>query len=344
MQENKNNNIVEKVIKAVMPPKDKWALVLEGGAMRSIFTAGVLDALQVNHLKTFDIVIGTSAGATCGTGFVSGQRRRMQNIFMNYLSGRRFFDFLRIFDGEKSALDLNFAIRKIGEEMVPLDLEAFCNSKTKTYVTLTNVESGEAEYLQLDRYNTFDALVATCNIPLLTPEPAQLNGKYYVDGGVVDPIPLQKAIDLGATKIVTVLTRPLGTKQKSRKMVTALLKKLNPQFDHLQHLIEHEHSIYNRSKNFVETFQHSDIEQFIVSPPDNFRVDILTRNSKILHEGYAQGFIAGLQIEETLKKRGLPKAPETLPEKANEFLQSLPKKLNPNNKKKSLNGIKPDLI
>ena len=344
MQDITPNKIVEKVIDAVLPKKEKWALVLEGGAMRSIFTAGVLDALQVHHSNTFDIVIGTSAGAACGAGFVAQQRRRMQNIFMNYLSGRRFLDFLRLFDGEKSVLDLNFAIRKIGEELVPLDLETLVNSKTKTYVTLTNIDKGEAEYLQLDRKNTFDALVATCNIPLLTPEPVVLNGLHYVDGGVADPIPLQAAVNLGATKVITVLTRPNGERQKSRKMVTAILKKLNPKFNHLQHFIEHEHAIYNRCKNFVENFNHPDVEQIIIAPPSDFRVDMLTRTPKILHEGYAQGFIAGLQLEAELKNRGLPKTPESLPEKANEFIQNFPKSLASSGKKNTFNGISFDTL
>ncbi|MCM8531201.1 MAG: patatin family protein [Lentisphaeraceae bacterium] len=293
---------VDRIIDAVLSPKtDTWALVLEGGAMRCIFTAGLLDSLHENYVEQFDYVVGVSGGAACAASFAANQRGRMQNIFINYLTDNRFLDYSRAFDSNKSILDLGYAIRDISTIHVPLDIEALAASSMKVYAGLTNIEDCTAEYVELNEENAMQALIASCNIPFLSRTTITFNGKEYIDGGLLDPIPVQKAIDLGANKIVVVLTRPEGFREPPKTLMKALLNKVFGSSEKVKSLLLHEHTIYNNCKVFVELFESEDVELIVVTPPQDFKVDLLTRNKNSLLQGYADGFIAGNELSKKLQ-------------------------------------------
>jgi predicted patatin/cPLA2 family phospholipase len=295
--------LVDKFFDAVLAPKkDTWALVLEGGAMRCVFTAGVLDSLHENCKERFDIVVGVSAGAACGASFAAGQRGRMQDIFLNYLTDNRFLDYARVFNSNKSILDLGYAIRDISTIHVPLDIDALQKSRMKVYAGLTDVIKGEAQFIELDEENAIGALIASCNIPFLSRSSVLFEGRKYLDGGLKDPIPVKKAIDLGANKIVVVLTQPHGFRASPRTLMKAVLKKLFGTSEEVEDMIRHEHTIYNNSKIYVELFDLSGVELLVVAPPPSYKVDLLTRNKGLLHQGYAEGFIAGNEIWRKLHK------------------------------------------
>ena len=295
--------LVDKLFDAVMAPKkDTWALVLEGGAMRCVFTSGFLDSIHENCKEQFDLIVGVSAGAACGASFAAGQRGRMQNIFLNYLTDNRFLDYSRAFKSSRSILDLSYAIREISTNHVPLNTDALQRSKMKVYAGLTDVERCESKYVLLDKDNAIDALIASCNIPFLSRQSVPFEGRRYLDGGLKDPIPVRKAIELGANKIVAVLTQPEGYRASPRTLMKALLNKLFGTSDMVEELIRHEHTIYNNSKIYVELFDSPDVELIVVVPTAGFKVDLLTRNKGLLLQGYAEGFIAGNEIWRKLSK------------------------------------------
>ena len=293
--------LVDKFIDVVLAPKkDTWALVLEGGAMRCIYTAGFLDSIHENCFEKFDFVVGVSAGAACGASFAAGQRGRMQDIFLNYLTDSRFLDYSRVFNSRKSILDLGYAIRDISEKHVPLDVEALDKSKMQIYAGLTDVEKGESEYALLDKENAIDAIIASCNIPFLSRTAISFKGRKYLDGGLTDPIPVRKAIELGANKIVVVLTQPEGYRASPRLLMKSLLNKFFGTSNAVEQMIRHEHTIYNHSKIYVELFDTPGVELLVVAPPPEFKIDLLTRNKSLLLQSYAEGFIAGNELSKKL--------------------------------------------
>jgi predicted patatin/cPLA2 family phospholipase len=293
---------VERIIDAVLSPKtDSWALVLEGGAMRCTFTAGLLDSLHENCVEKFDYVVGVSAGAACAASFAAGQRGRMQDILLNYLTDRRFLDYSRAFKSKKSILDLGYAIRDISTIHVPLDVKALGKSSMRVFAGLTNIKNCESEFVELNEENAIDALVASCNLPFLSRGLVKFNGEEYLDGGLVDPIPVKKAIELGANKIVVVMTRPEAYREKPKLFMKAILTKVFGSSEQVQELLQHEHTIYNNSKIFVELFESDDVELLVVCPPVDFGLELLTRNKGSLLQGYAEGFIAGNELSRKLQ-------------------------------------------
>lgn len=289
--------LVDKFFDVVLSPReDCWGLVLEGGAMRCIYTAGLLDSLHENCRDKFDFVVGVSAGAACGASFAAGQRGRMQNIFLNYLTDNRFLDYSRAFNSKKSILDLGYAIRDISSIHVPLDIDALEKTRMKVYAGLTDVVEGTAKFIELNKNNAIEALIASCNIPFLSRSAVLFEGRKYLDGGLTDPIPVRKAMELGANKIVVVLTQPDGYRASPRTLMKALLKKLFGSSESVDAMIRHEHTIYNNSKIFVELFDCSGVELLVVAPPARFNVELLTRNKGYLYQGYADGFIAGNEL------------------------------------------------
>ena len=279
--------------------KEKWAMVLEGGAMRCIFTSGVLDAIHENYMKKFDYMISVSAGTGCGISFLADQKGRSQKIFLNFLSTRQFIDFRRFLKGNH-IMDLGYAIREINEKLLPVNMKKFEASKTEFYTVLTNADTGEAHYIRPKAENLMNALIASCNLPYLTRSPADYKGGRYVDGGIVAPIPLQKALDLGATKVVVIMTRPYGFRKERSTFLRKVMGTIFNEFDNLQDSIENDYINYNLNKVFVEEFISSEVDVILVYPPDDFPVERLTTKHGALLEGYAMGVIEGMKLADRL--------------------------------------------
>ena len=208
---------------------------------------------------------------------------------------------LEHFKSKKSILDLGYAIRDISTIHVPLDVKTLAKSSMKVYAGLADVEDCRAEFVELDEENAIPAIIASCNLPFLSRGTVNFNGRHYLDGGLIDPIPVQKAIDLGANKIVVVLTRPKGYREGPKILMKALLTRVFGSSPKVQELLENEHIYYNKCKVFVELFESDDVELLVICPPDGYKVDLLTRNKANLLEGYAEGFIAGNELSKKLQ-------------------------------------------
>ncbi|MEE0866849.1 MAG: patatin family protein [Clostridia bacterium] len=185
----------------------KLGLVLEGGASRTYFSAGVMDALL--ELGIFaDYVIGSSAGIANGLSYVSNQPGRNLIIGTQYLNNKHYMGMKHFFNPfNRSYYNINYVFKDIPNKHLPFDYEAFKNFKGEVYSAVTDIESGKCEYIKLDKNNPdWTAVVASCALPLMFP-PIKLNGKVYMDGGIADPIPYTHAVKSGCDKIITVLTR-----------------------------------------------------------------------------------------------------------------------------------------
>lgn len=192
--------------------EQKTGLVLEGGGMRGIYTAGVLDVFLDNDIS-FDGIIGVSAGAVHGASFASGQKERSIRYYKKYCNDKRFMSFENwIKTG--NLVDEQFCFHDIPERLDPYDYESFKKSKTRFFVACSNVETGKAEYLEVkDMLEDIEYFRATASLPYVS-KIVEIDGMKLLDGGCTDSIPLRAFVKMGYKKCVVVMTRPAGYLKK----------------------------------------------------------------------------------------------------------------------------------
>ena len=163
----------------------KTGLVLEGGALRTIFSSGVCDAFLHEKLPMPDYTIGVSAGIAYGVSYLSQQMRRNLDLLMHYANDRRYMGWGNFFDPRnRSYFGLRFAYETIPNELVPFDYDAFEAYPGQVEAAVTNLLTGQAEYREVPRRDAhFLLLQATCAMPVLF-QPIRLDGGIpYLDGG-----------------------------------------------------------------------------------------------------------------------------------------------------------------
>ena len=175
--------------------------------MRGMFTAGVLDVFLDEQIH-IDGIVSVSAGALFGVNFPSKQKGRVLRYNKKYLNDKRYMGWHSLFT-TGNIVNKDFAFYQLPFELDVFDQEAFARSGIDFYTVLTNVESGEAEYVKIhDAFEQMETLRATSAMPFVS-KMVEINGKKYLDGGIADSIPLRFCQQLGYDKIIVVLTRPL---------------------------------------------------------------------------------------------------------------------------------------
>jgi predicted patatin/cPLA2 family phospholipase len=182
--------------------------VLEGGGMRGAYTSGVLDAFLDEDID-FRYVIGVSAGANAGSDYVVGQRERNYKVFVEWAADRRYAGFANLLR-ERSWFGMRFLFETLPDELAPFHYEALQHSPRTLVVGVTDCASGLPAYFRQRDYDArwFVRTVhrASCSLPVLSP-PVEIEGRRYLDGGVSDPIPIERSIADGNSRNVVVLTR-----------------------------------------------------------------------------------------------------------------------------------------
>lgn len=179
------------------------ALIVEGGAMRGAWAAGVLAFLHERGWRQFDLVYAASSGACSAAYFVAGMWEPGLNIWRNFAAHAvRKSNVLR----SKPMIDLAYLVDHVFRKHVPLSVEALQKAPTRFFIVLTDCHTGEPVYFHAQDDRVFDALRATATMPLATRGFDFVDGHPYADGGVSDPIPIRRAIADGATDITVVLT------------------------------------------------------------------------------------------------------------------------------------------
>lgn len=185
----------------------KTALVLEGGGFRGMYTSGVLDALLASRIE-FPYVIGVSAGAAYGISYVSKQFGRNKEVNLKYTADPRYMSWGNLLK-KGNLFDWDFVYGEVPNRLVPFDYTTFFNTSTEFMVGVTNVLSGKAEYLStksMNRQQLLAAITASSSLPFVS-KIARLNGQSYMDGGLADSIPIERALNDGNERAVVVLTR-----------------------------------------------------------------------------------------------------------------------------------------
>ncbi len=227
----------------------KRGLVLEGGAMRGLFTAGVLDVLMEKGVA-FDGVIGVSAGAAFGSNLVSGQIGRSLRYNLAYCRDKRYCS-LRSLLRTGDLFGAEFCYRTLPLSLDLFDFDAYRESPTAFYAVATDVDTGEAVYLDckgVDDPRVLDAIRASASMPLVS-RPVSLDGRRLLDGGVSDSVPLEYFESIGYTKNLVVLTKPLGYRRKrASRLACGLLRR----YPGVARAMRERHIRYNETLQSIE--------------------------------------------------------------------------------------------
>ena len=245
----------------------KVGLVLEGGAMRGMFTAGVLDILLDEQIN-IDGVVSVSAGALFGVNLLSKQRGRALRYNKQFLNDKRYIS-LQSWLTTGNIVNKEFAFYEVPFKIDIFDNETFKQSHTDFYATLTNVETGKAEYYLIkDPFAQMETLRATSAMPYVS-KIVEVNGNKYLDGGIADSIPLKKAQALGFDKIIVVLTRPLTyRKAPSSKLMPKLIYHHYP---NLARTLINRYAEYNQSvEEVIRQEQAGNI--FVIRPSQDLAI------------------------------------------------------------------------
>lgn len=274
----------------------RLGIVVEGGGIRGIYAAGVLDVLSDLNLPVKG-VIGVSAGAVHGCSFVSCQKGRSLRFYKRFCGDDRFFSFKTLIK-TGNIVDTQFCYHDIPYIYDPFDNDTFKNSGIAYYVTCTNVETGEPEYLHLtDMEKEIDGLRASASLPYVS-QIVEFRGKKLLDGGCSDRIPLKAFEKLGFDRNIVISTQPREHKVKDRD---AYLAKL----------------FYRKYPQFCETFAHSpqayeqtqkDIDEasqkgnaFVIRPQTSLGIKRLTHDPQDVQRGYDAGQRDALALVPALK-------------------------------------------
>ncbi len=223
----------------------KLGLTLEGGAHRTYFSIGIMDAFLEENIIA-DYVIGASAGIANATSYVSGQKGRNLIVAEKYIKDKRYMGLHHLLrPSNRSFYNLKFVFEDIPNKYVPFDYEAFDNSPCETVAVVTNIKTGAPEYLKVKSEDkTWKTVIASCSLPIMF-EPVEINGEIYMDGGITNPIPVKKAMEAGCDKNIVIITRErdyVKTKEPGAKLAARSYKKYPKFADALIHRVD----VYNK--------------------------------------------------------------------------------------------------
>lgn len=264
----------------------KTGLVLEGGAMRGLFTAGVIDVLLENNITT-DGMTGVSAGATFGCNYKSGQLGRTLRYNTKYCRDKRYCSFTSLLKtGDLYGAD--FCYRKIPFELDIFDVKAFRESPMEFYVVCTDIEKGEPLYYKLMKSDEHDLeyMRASASMPLAS-RVVELDGKKLLDGGMTDSIPLKFSQNAGFDKNLVVLTQPRAYVKHKNKLLFAM-KILLRKYPALIKAMENRHDMYNAQKKYVFD-EEARGNAFVIAPAVPLPVKRTEKNPQKLTEAYRMG-------------------------------------------------------
>ena len=275
----------------------KVGLVLEGGGMRALFTAGVLDALL--DVKDLDIdgIVGVSAGALFGANYVSGQRERAIRYNKKYARDKRYMG-LHSWITTGNAVNKEFAFYELPFKLDVFDQEKFKESKIDFYVVMTNVENGKSEYVLItDVFEQMEYLRATSALPFAS-KIIEINGKKYLDGGISDSIPIDYCESLGYDKIILVLTRPENSYKEDK--LNFLYKLVYRKYPNLVERLINMGKDYEVVLKKIKKLENEN-KIFVIRPPKVLKIGRLEKDENKIQEVYDIGLNTGkMEIDELL--------------------------------------------
>jgi len=267
------------------------AIVVEGGAMRGIYAAGVLDVFLERDFHPFELAIGASAGACNLASHLAGQHGRNRRCYTTQMSRTEFVDPRRFFRGGHW-IDIDYLWDAFARED-PLDAPAAAAHPTKLVVAATSVETGDPIYFEPTADSLIEVLRASSAVPVLFRKTVEIDGKRFVDGGVSAPIPVEEAYRRGARTILVIRSRPerFGGPSRVESVLASLALRAQPG---LARAFRVYRDRYAQSVAFLRR-PPADCTILEVVPSRHLRTGRTTRDPRALAEDYAAGRAAGLR-------------------------------------------------
>ena len=273
-------------------------LVVEGGGMRGVYTAGVLDYFMEKNLY-FDDCYGVSAGACHISSYVSKQIGRSMKVTLDYINDKRYCSINSLIKtGDMFGVEMLYDI--IPNKLELYDYETFNKFKGNFYSVVTNCKTGKAEYIKIkDMKKDIIAVRASSSLPLLS-RIVEINGKEYLDGGITDSIPIKKSIKDGHKKNVVILTRD-KTYRKSKPKFLSFFKLKYKKYPNLVKAIENRYKMYNETLDFLEE-EKAKNKVFIIQPKLPVKISRIEKDKDKLKALYDQGYEDAKELYEDLMK------------------------------------------
>ncbi|WP_303834942.1 patatin family protein [Ruminococcus flavefaciens] len=281
----------------------KYGLVLEGGAMRGLFTAGVIDVLMENEI-TFDAAVGVSAGAAFGCNYKSAQIRRAIRYNTRFCKDKRYCSTWSLiktgdmFGGE-------FCYHTIPDKLDLVDTETFNNSPMDFWVVCTDITTGKAVYHKCGHlcYDELEWIRASASMPLAA-RIVEVGGYKLLDGGISDSIPLKFMESRGCERNVVIVTQPRDYVKKpagAQKLIKLKYRK----YPELIKSIENRHKMYNGELKYIRSAEEAGTA-FVIAPPEALPIGHIEHDPEVMLEVYRIGRrIANENLEALIKFLGM---------------------------------------
>lgn len=263
----------------------KVGLVLEGGAMRGLYTAGVLDVFLENEDIKIDKIIGVSAGALFGVNYKSRQKGRTLRYNLKYANDERYMGFKSLVK-TGDIVNKEFCYDELPNKLDIFDNETYKKSPEEFYAVVTNLDTGKPEYIKIeDAQKDIEYLRASGSMPYVS-KIVQIDGKKYLDGGTSDSIPVDEMMKMGVDKVIVVLTRPLEyRKKKSSKKISKWYYKRYPNYIDT---LNNRYKMYNSEVEKVISLG-KDKKIFVIRPSRLVDIKRIERDTLKLKEMYDLG-------------------------------------------------------
>ncbi|MCI6499356.1 MAG: patatin family protein [Lachnospiraceae bacterium] len=264
----------------------KTGLILEGGAMRGMFTAGVMDVMMENDI-VFDGAIGVSAGAAFGCNYKSKQIGRAARYNMKYCDDKRYCGIGSLIK-TGNIFSTDFAYGEVPMKKDIFDFYTYKNNPMEFYVVCTDIESGKAVYHRYDDFSDhgFDWIRASASMPLVS-EIVEIDGVKMLDGGVADSIPLKYFESIGYDRNVVILTRP-GDYRKKKNNIIPLIKLKYKKYPEFVKAMEERHIKYNETLEYIAAEEQKG-NVLVIRPDEALPVGRIERNRDNLKAAYEIG-------------------------------------------------------
>ena len=276
----------------------KKGLIMEGGAMRGMFTAGVIDVLMENGVE-FDGAIGVSAGAAFGVNYKSKQIGRVIRYNTRFVRDKRYGG-LRVLLKTGNIYSTEFCYNEVPLKHDIFDFDTYESNPMEFYVVATDIETGEAVYHRFEGRNDhcFDWIRASASMPLVS-QIVEIDGQKMLDGGIADSIPVRFLESIGYNKNIAVLTQRKDY-QKSKNRMMSLLKLKYAKYPKLVEAMANRHLMYNETLSYIDEKEKSG-ELFVIRPECDLPVRRIEKDPEKLKAAYEIGRNTAIKQLEKIK-------------------------------------------
>lgn len=272
-------------------------VLFEGGSFRPIFSCGVMDALLEEDIM-FPYCIGVSAGAADAASYISRQKERNIRIFLNYRNDKRYFGAGNLIR-EKSPFGIDFVFREMNNEIEPFDIDAFQRYEGKFVITTTDACTGQVHYFyQSDVDRDYMVFQASCALPVIFP-PVEIGGREYYDGGLSNPIPIDKLVRDGHKRALVVLTRPKGYEKVCTSSDRMSARAIRHKYPRIAQRILTRHKRYNRAVEVCEELERRG--RIVLIRPER-RLNSYEKDVEILRKNYEYGYDMARERMEEIRR------------------------------------------